>query len=157
MEMISRNTDTPSSPLDGGECGPAEDAVARRLLQSGFSFLGVQMYEALLSLKLLRWLDGVDHGRIAMIGHSGGSGVANVLVRLESDDLAAFVSDYQTTYGSLDIAPGELLLNTFVPGLYPQYIRINDFETSSVPAIAVDYGYPDFDAVVDFFDAEFGG
>ncbi len=116
----------------------AETLVTRTLLEAGLSFAGVRVYEQLLARKVLRWRDDVHPDLVAVWGHSGGSVIANLSVRI--GDFAALVSDLQGEY--LNIIPDGPWLDETSPALHAWHAAINDRSTLDVPAWDDDYGYP---------------
>ena len=116
-----------------------ETAVTKALLSAGLSFVGVRVYEQLLARKVLRWRAEVHPELIGVWGHSGGSVVANLAVRIE--DFAALVSDLQGEY--LNVMPDGPWLDETSPAVHAWYPAINDLSTLSTPAYEDGYGYPD--------------
>ncbi len=127
-----------------------EREMSWRLLEQGFSLVGLRVVEALLGLKVLRTEPRVDADRIGLIGHSGGASASNLTVRLEPR-LRAYVSDNQVDW--FRSGEDEPYHCETVPGLYPLHARINDFSTSATPIDPVLYGFLGaFPGVFDFFD-----
>ena len=132
----------------------SEDEATRALLLEGFTLEAVRIYESLLALKILRWLEEVDAERLAVVGHSGGSLAWNLAVR-GNPPIRALVSDLQGTY--YDLWKGWVLDDT-IPGLHPYYPAINELSGTGVAIKSVDYSYQDeFDDIVVFLDEWIGG
>ena len=123
----------------------AESVVARTLLARGQTLMSLRVYEVLLAARYLRWLRIVDDDRVAVMGHSGGSAVANLAVRLD-DRFAGLVTDHSPDYmntglpdESTDFVPSD----DFAPLLWPFSGAVGHFETLAIPVAACPYGYPD--------------
>jgi hypothetical protein len=101
----------------------SENTVWHALITEGLSLIGIRVYESLLGFKYLRYLSEIDHARIGLIGHSGGSSTGNLTVRIEPR-LRAFVSDNQVNWfvSGLEMYHCETL-----PALYPYNQLIDDF------------------------------
>ncbi|MBM4397796.1 MAG: hypothetical protein FJ087_19175 [Deltaproteobacteria bacterium] len=127
--------------MKGGIDALAEHEISVRLLDQGFTLIGLRAYEALLCLKVLRHLPSIDPDRIGLIGHSGGSSTGNLVVRLGAG-FAAYVSDFAVDYAEWLAALAIVHCET-VPDLYPHAALINDFATSGRPVLSVPYGYTD--------------
>lgn len=134
---------------EGGGPGTVEDMVATRALLDGYSLVGLHAYEAILGLRYLRHLPAVDGDRVGLIGHSGGSAIGNLAVRMH-DGFAAYVSDMAATY----YHPGN---DETTPSLYPFHKLVEDFSTCPTPVLVVDYDAALFpmqgERMFDFFDA----
>jgi hypothetical protein len=115
-----------------------ETEVTRTLLEAGLSFAGVRAYEQLLARKILRWRPDVHPDYVGVMGHSGGSVIANLSVRL--DDFACLVSDLQSQY--LNVQEDGPWLDETSAALNAWYPAINDLSTLEVPAYEDQYGYP---------------
>ncbi len=102
-------------------CGPEEEEVSLRLLRSGFALMGLRVEEALVAIRYLRERADVDRARIGILGHSGGSSTANLVVRV-TDWLAADVSDHIVDYR--DLCEGRVHCET-VPALFRISADIN--------------------------------
>jgi pimeloyl-ACP methyl ester carboxylesterase len=132
----------------------SEDEATRALLLEGFTLEAVRIYESLLALKVLRWLEEVDAERLAVVGHSGGSLAWNLAVR-GHPPVKALVSDLQGTY--YDVWKGSVLDDT-IPGLHPYHPAINELSGTGVAIRTVDYSYQEeFDEIVSFLDEWIGG
>jgi len=90
------------------------------------------------ALAYLRALPGIDAQRIGLIGHSGGSSLGNLVVRLEPH-FAAYVSDHEVDFRTKDFF--ELNHCEIVPGLFPLHRLINDLSTAQPPVLRVRYSY----------------
>lgn len=135
----------------------AEHSAVGALLCAGSSLTAVHAYEVLVVERFLRWLgDGDAIGPIALVGHSGGATVGNVVAR-RSFQFAGHVTDNLTNY--LNVQPcsedpeRRCLIDETVPDLFPHHSRINDDHNPepAVPKHSEDYGYLDGpDGVLDF-------
>jgi hypothetical protein len=131
-----------------------EDLATRSALLSGFSMMGVRMYELLLVHKMLRCRPDIDADRLGLIGHSGGSGVGNLMIRLAPDIFDAYISDNVNSYFNW---VGGALQDETDPDLYPWSNVVNDFSTSTVPVLEVPYGFVDeYQDIADFFELHLG-
>lgn len=115
-----------------------ESEVTKTLLSAGSSFVGVRVYEQLLARKILRWREDVHPELIGVWGHSGGSVIANLSVRIE--DFAALVTDLQGEY--LNIILDGPWVDETSPAVHAWYPAINDLQTLPIPVYADEYGYP---------------
>jgi len=137
------------------KCDPVEVDVTTHLAINGFNLMGMRVYEALLLVEYLKYLDEVDNTRIGLLSHSGGSSTANLVVRI-SDDISAQVMDLFSDYMNVVRPPCgvhcEVLLD-----IYPLQQLINDLETLPFPSRKVPYGFDDQEvkglraSVLDFF------
>jgi len=112
-----------------------EQRAWHALLAHGLHLMGARIYEAERALAYLRARPEIDPNRIGLIGHSGGSSLGNLLVRIEPG-LAAYVSDHTVDYRSKHSRHCEI-----VPGLVPLSTLIADFTTAPLPVLRVPYGY----------------
>lgn len=134
----------------------AEDKAGRALLCMGSSLLAARVSEAQGALRLLRSLPGIRGDRVAMLGHSGGSMVGNLLLRLDPS-IVAYVSDMTGVYLSLGDR-GDLpmlLMDESSVELRAISDRIKRFPDR---VLEVEYGRPNVGAsAASFFDVRFGG
>jgi dienelactone hydrolase len=131
------------------DCGAEEEAVSLRLLRDGFTLMGLRVYEALLALRYLRQRVDVDPEHIALLGHSGGSSTANLVVRV-TDWVSAYVSDHEVDYR--DLCDGRVHCET-VPALSKVAADVDDKGTLTIPFLQVPYGFADHDVhrrILDF-------
>jgi hypothetical protein len=141
----------PALPKGSGLAALTEYEVALKFMEKGYALMGMRVYEGLLGLKYLRCVGQVAHGRIGMIGHSGGSSTGNLLVRLDPG-LSAYVSDYAIDWAEWEPTFKVIHCET-VPDLYPYSTQINNFATCAVPILEVPYKYTNgMDEVFGFFD-----
>ncbi len=120
------------------EADALEDQIVHALLAEGFSLLGLRIYEAIVTTRYLRARPDVDGTRLALIGHSGGSAVGNLLIRVD-DRYQAYVSDMASSHDSVS-AQGLWLCDT-VPALAGLAGSIRAMEGALVPTLSVPYGY----------------
>jgi len=77
----------------------AEHRATLELLCGGSSFTAIRHYEVLLALEYLEYLRARGQvGPIALVGHSGGAGIASALAWYQGERFAAVASDLVTTY-----------------------------------------------------------
>lgn len=74
-----------------------EANIGRKLLNLGFPLMGIRIYECLRVLEITRSLSMVQPEKIAVMGHSGGSTIAQLLSYVE-DDFRACVSDHDSSF-----------------------------------------------------------
>ena len=138
--------------MGSGPAAITEHVIARSLMSDGFSLMGMRVYESLLGFKFLRSLAGVEAGRVALIGHSGGSSTGNLTVRVEPR-FAGYISDHQVAYAEW-VAGVNVYHCETVPALYPFSTQINDPADSPVPTLKVPYKYTNgMQELFDFLDA----
>ncbi len=116
--------------------GNDEAKISEKLLLNGFSLMGIRVYETLLLLKYLLYLDEVDNERIGIIGHSGGSSITHLVVRL-TPYLSAKVTDFDNDY--LDMS-GPIHCER-IPALSYYHKTITNDSSLSIPALKVPYGF----------------
>ncbi|HPQ67915.1 MAG TPA: hypothetical protein PKW95_02225 [bacterium] len=127
-----------------------ESQVSQSLLEAGFSFMALRVYETSLALKYLQYLPEIDNERIGLIGHSGGSVTSNLTARI-NPGFRAYVSDLQGWY--FNIVPGPVIIDETTPLLYPYNNAINYTDSYPIPIMVVAYGYVDgMSEILEFFD-----
>jgi len=114
-----------------------EPDVTLWLMRHGLTLMGIRVYETLLLLKYLRFLEMVDNDRIGLLAHSGGNAVAALVVRI-SNSVAVRVVDYVSDY--LNFYEGHAHCET-IPGLYLVQHWINDESTAGIPMLRVPYEF----------------
>ncbi len=137
-----------------GICGDEnEDKLVRHLLKSGFSSIGIVVYETILMEKYLRSLAIVDDRNIGLIGHSGGSAANNITIHIDGK-FKAYVADHFSKYqGVRPFGDKLILLESFVPALWELAEDVNSFRFCPVPVLKTSYAYSEeFGAIYDFFD-----
>ncbi|MDP8257543.1 MAG: hypothetical protein P9M14_17490 [Candidatus Alcyoniella australis] len=128
-----------------------EDRTARLLLGNGFTLIGLRCYESLLALRYLEQLQGVDNGRIGLVGHSGGSVVNNLTARIDPR-FKAVVIDCPGRW--VNVINGRIVDET-APGLYPYRKQLNDFSSIPTQTLVVPYGYAEqVEDMVEFLQDE---
>lgn len=143
------------------DCSLTESRLAARLASADLTLMGVRVYEALIMLRYLRHLDSVDASRIGLLGHSGGTSVGHLLVRI-SDGFQVQVFDVSTTGIPLYYRNSCGLRNVHcetVPGLFPLSADINDKSSLTIPYLAVPYHFRAQETraeILSFFGTELG-
>ncbi len=133
----------------------AESQVSQSLLEAGFSFMALRVYETCLALKYLQYRPEFDNDRIGLIGHSGGSVTSNLTARIVPG-FRAYVSDLQGWY--FNILPGPVIVDETTPLLYPYNNAINYPDSYPIPIMLVPYGYTDgMSEILEFFNKELKG
>jgi len=122
------------------DCSRRENTIARELLKGGFTLMGIRVYETLLMVKYLESLDDVDAQRIGLLGHSGGSTIANLAVRI-SDAFAAKVTDYRVDFRNR-CGPTGVHCET-LPELFPLTAEFAFQDGLAIPFLEVPYKYED--------------
>lgn len=115
--------------------------LARELLLAGHTMMGIRTYEVLLGARALAAHPRVDPARIGLHGHSGGSVVGHLAVRVD-DGFVAFVGDLTSTYGVPGAEPGAISDETS-PRLYRWHPWLEDPSTTTTAIHAEEYGFPD--------------
>ena len=150
MRSPSRSTLT-ATPTPKPTPRGSRTASLLPLLKVLVSATGLHVYETLLGLKYLRHRTGIDPHRIGLIGHSGGSSIGDLAIRVENR-FAAFVTDHSVNW--YRSALFELYHCETVPVLYPIHRSINNFSNATVPTKRVPYGYPNgMGEIFNAFDA----
>jgi len=113
----------------------AEHVVTEKLLVNGFTVQGLRLYETLLMLKYLQYLDHesglVDSARVGLIGHSAGAVSVILAMRaLPQGTFGAYAADYTSRFCWPD---QEILTSDNIPGLWPYHQQINDFDGKLLP------------------------
>lgn len=109
--------------------------ISEELLLNGFTLMGLRVYETLLVIKYALYLDEIDNNKIGIMGHSGGSIVSNLVVRL-TENIKAQVIDAESSYLDLDPLPH----CETIPSLAKYSYIINDRSSLSIPFLMVPYG-----------------
>ncbi len=132
------------------DASSVESWVSQTLLVSGFTFLGLRVYEALVGLRVMQSMPGLDPTRLGLLGHSGGGSVVNTTVRLHPS-FAAAITDHHTDY--FNVADDRWVLCETVFDLIPYSDQISDPSTAPMPMKRVEYGWPHgAGPLVAFFD-----
>jgi hypothetical protein len=130
---------------------PTEDAVTMAQLCDGFTMVGLRAYEAILGLRYLASRPDTGGHPAAVLGHSGGSAVANVLARLDVP-MAGVVTDLLSQYLQVSgfwgddgdyFDYGRWLVDETALDIAPFADQINDLSTAPVPMLRLPYGYGD--------------
>jgi len=141
-------------------CDNSEEKISEKLLANGFTLMGLRMYEAHLLIEYLKSKNFVNK-KIGIIGHSGGSELANLVVRV-SEDIKAGVSDFQSDMLDLCWDRKDCIIPSpncrthcqTIPALSYYMPQINDESTLEIPFLKFDYKYPesnDKEEVINFF------
>jgi hypothetical protein len=137
-ELARRGLGVLIPDLRAHDCSLGESRIAFELLRHGSTLMGLKVYETLLMAKYLNSLEEVDSRFIGLLGHSGGSSIADLAV-LVSDRFAAKVTDLRIEYdnrcGSLGVhcetVPALVSLSGAMKVVSP-----------GTPSLEVPYGYP---------------
>jgi len=121
-------------------CRTDEIEIATHLARNGFTLMGLRVYEALLMLKYLNHHPKVNPDRIGILGHSGGSTVSNLTVRL-TNGFAAMVMDHKTDFRNR--CWGKNFHCETVPRLFYFHTDINRLNTIEIPHLKITYGFRD--------------
>lgn len=119
------------------QCGGNESELSKSLLLDGFYLLGLEDYESLLGQKYLEF--EFPNANIGLIGHSGGSSIGDVLIRV-NQDYKAYVSDFYCDFKGVNNGYYSHMTN---PIMWPYTVLINNFAGASVPVLSVPYEYED--------------
>lgn len=134
-----------------------EMLLSVKLLENGFTLMGLRVYEVMLLLEYARRTEIIDAGRIGLISHSGGSTVANLAVHL-TDLVSAQVTDYYSNY--LDCrGDNEFIHCETVPGLHAYMELINSGHDLKFPVFKANYGFESKDErrqIMDYFLTRLG-
>jgi len=134
------------------EADEIESLVSESLLEAGFSFMALRIYETALALKYLQYRPEYDYRHIGLIGHSGGSVAGNLTAHI-LPGVRAYVSDLQSTY--FNIIPDQVIIDETTPLLFPYHNAINFLESYPIPVKFVPYGFIDgILETLEFFDKE---
>ena len=124
-----------------------EREIGRNLFLHGFHLMGLRIYEAALCLEILKSNPAIDTKRIGLLGHSGGSAIAHLLLKLRNE-FKACVTDYDS---SLHF-PWEEFCCEAVPELAPFAHIINDRTLFSCKALKAPYHFsPNEKQILSFF------
>ncbi len=128
-----------------------DEKLSKELLLNGFTKMGFRVYETLLLIKYLTYLDEVDNDNIGIIGHSGGSSVAHLVVRI-TDSIKVQVSDHCTNWLDMCGDANKIHCET-IPYLtyYSDEIQISDYV--DIPVLKVPYGFGENkELITEFFN-----
>lgn len=142
-------------------CNKPEETISERLLSNGFTLMGLRIYETHLLIEYLKSRNFVNK-KIGIIGHSGGSELINLVVRI-SNDIKAGISDFESDMLDLcwdrkDCIPPSPNCRTHcqtIPALSYYMPQINDSATLKIPFLKFNYKYPESDdkqEVLNFFE-----
>lgn len=137
--------------LRAHDCSQTENDVARALLEDGFTLMGMRVWEALLMARYLKSRPFVAPDRLGLLGHSGGSSTANLVVRV-TGCYAALVTDYLQDYRNT-CGPDDIHCET-IPAVAPLAPDVNDASTLPIPRLKVSYAFEgdeERQAIRDFF------
>ena len=125
-----------------------ERKVSKELFLRGYHLMAIRAYEAYLGANILQSLPFVDPQKIGLLGHSGGSAVAHILIRL-TDIFKACVSDYDSSY----YFSWDEFCCEAVPGLAVVSGQLNDTDDFACKALKAPYHFsPREDDVINFFE-----
>ena len=129
----------------------AENIVAKDLWAHGFSLMGLHVYEALVAQKVIQDRAKLKIEKWGLIGHSGGSSLANLLPRL-THNFQAKVIDYYVDFNNR-CGPERVHCETFGP-LFPLSNDINNEKTASIPFLKVPYSFKKYKSKIEAFFAK---
>ena len=122
---------------------PFDHQATVGLLCQGQSMMMLRAYEALLAFKYLEAVEEGCGSRLGLLGHSGGSLMANLLVWLEVTPAEAVVTDLMSGYEGVQEFDGDLGVDCEThEDLAGLAAEINDLSRAPVPVQQVRYGYP---------------
>ena len=128
--------------------GGAEHDASLALLCAGHSLLAIRVIEALSALDVLGADPRICRGRIGVLGHSGGGGVAR-LVGWLSPDVAALVVATQSTYSTIleryeaGVLQGDrMLTDDYDPDVAGLASAVDQFELLDLPVRVDPYDGP---------------
>jgi hypothetical protein len=148
-ELVDRGVAVIAPSMRANYADQKENDIALKLLENGFSLIGVRIYETLLVRKYLRSVACIDPDRIGLVAHSGGAANHNVLVRID-DNFAAYVTD---TFGNYITLHEDLFIDETMPSLYRHHLSIADQSTFTLPVFSATYGFvDDYDEIFSFLD-----
>lgn len=116
--------------------GNKENSYAIPLYEAGFPIAGLHVYEALLGHKYLKSLVQLSDQPIVLLGHSGGSSMANLVVHVPHG-FDALIADYRVNYNNR-CGDRKFHCET-IPSLFPISKDVNNRQLLSIPVVDVDY------------------
>lgn len=128
-----------------------EVAVSQELYLNGFTLMGLRVYETHLLIKYLKQKGLIGRNKIGIVGHSGGSVVANLVSRI-SRDVKAIGIDLDLDM--LELFEDEFIHCTSIPELSYYDTQLNDFSNLKIPSYKFTYAYTDKDVlnrIISFF------
>jgi len=133
------------------ESAEVEYIISKKLLLSGFTLSGIRVFETLLLERYLKTLDIVDHQKIGILAHSGGSTIAE-FTKIIAPNIKAIVIDQQSNFINISDLYG--IYDDIIPGLTKYSTRIHDYNSSGRPEyLKKDYGKIGIDQnMIDFFE-----
>ena len=137
------------------DCSANESSIALDLLRSGFTLMGLHVYEVLLMQKYLLQLPQVDPDGVGIIGHSGGHSIASLVVWI-ADGFRAQVGDHRTDFRDVCRHTGTHCET--IPAIFPLSADINDEDTPPIPFHGSPYRFRNLEEeLVAFFQVKLGG
>jgi hypothetical protein len=121
--------------------GNTESITTMEMLKIGIPFVLLQAYEVSLVKKYLKHK---DYKKIGLIGHSGGSVIGNVFMRVDGDVdayVSDFMSDFNGGYKFAETGSIEGLCHEKSYVLWKYNLLINNFSTLETPFLRVGYDY----------------
>jgi hypothetical protein len=122
------------------DCSLTETDLSYKLLRNGFTLMGMRIYETLLMIKYLDSLEQADDRHVGLLGHSGGSSIANLVARLEERVGAVVVDNYIEYRNHCRYRIKDVHCET-VPELVPIAADINEPGTLGHPTMRVEYNF----------------
>lgn len=111
-----------------------ETVISKELYRSGFTLMGLRIYETLLMIKYLSYKNVID--KIGIMGQSCGADVA-YLVSIISQDLQALVYDMNPQ--QLNVCNEDIHCE-IIPNLAYYSPQINNSATLKIPSLRFEYG-----------------
>ena len=137
------------------DCSANEARISRALLRSGFTLMGLRVYEVLLMKKYLQWVPQADPDRLGIIGHSGGGSVANLAIWIDGG-FRAQVGDHRTDFRDECRHTGPHCET--IPAVFPLSADVNDLENLPLAFHGSRYRFEESeDRILEFFHDRLGG
>ncbi len=129
-----------------------EHEISQNLMRRGYNLMGFRVFEALLSLEILKNHPLIQAKKWGILAHSGGSAIAHLLVRLV-EGISACVSDYDSSYHF----PWQELCCEAVPELALLGTQLNQRSNFPCPALKAPYHFsPKEDQILQFLRTYLG-
>jgi len=125
-----------------------DEEISLLLLQNGYTLMGLRVYETLLLIKYLQYLEIVDNNNIGILSHSGGSSCANLVVRI-TPSIKAQATDYFVNW-----LPYKAKIHCeVIPALSYYQKAINSYQSLSIPVLSLPYSFANRQqTIISFFE-----